>query len=219
MLSMLEEVVLLAVDTNTGKMRASYNFGSGYALAGALFFDLALGKKIDTDVKEVHVINTLPEGNPAVDMVLDAIVKNPQSKTVKSWIEYLAGQHEVLENAALQMLIEKGILKHEKSKLLWMIDVERFPVVDDKPQQHVKVRLAQAILDDTIPRTRDIMLVSIAEASGLLNLVLSDEELRKRQERINALCGFETISRTVAEAIYELAEHIRWAGRSHLGFV
>src|SRR5262249_46482119 len=48
MLSMLEEVVLLAVDERTGNLRATREFGTAYALVGAVFFDLALARKIDT---------------------------------------------------------------------------------------------------------------------------------------------------------------------------
>ena len=57
--------------------------------------------------------------------------------------------------------------------------------------------------------TRDIMLVSIAEACGLLPLVLSTAELDSRRERIEVLCRLETISRTVKAAIDELYAHIR----------
>jgi hypothetical protein len=65
----------------------------------------------------------------------------------------------------------------------------------------VKSRLAQAILTDDIPDTRDIMLVSIAEQCGLLGYVLSDTQLVSRQQRIETLCNLETISRKVADAI------------------
>ena len=40
MLSMLEEVVLLAVDEKTGGLRSTREFGTAYALVGAVFFDL-----------------------------------------------------------------------------------------------------------------------------------------------------------------------------------
>jgi anti-sigma B factor antagonist len=42
------------------------------------------------------------------------------------------------------------------------------------PQQHLKARLAEAILTDNIPDTRGIMRVSIAEQCGLAGDVLSD---------------------------------------------
>ena len=45
----------------------------------------------------------------------------------------------------------------QQSKLLWIIDVERFPMIDCKPKQHAKVRLAQTILTNAIPETRDII--------------------------------------------------------------
>jgi len=80
-----------------------------------------------------------------------------------------------------------------------------------QPQQHVKIRLAEAILGDGIPDTRDIMLVSLAEPCGLLSYVLSDAELENRRDRIRMLCNLETISRTVNEAIVELDKNIRIA--------
>ena len=74
-------------------------------------------------------------------------------------------------------------------------------VVNDRQQRYVKWRLANAILADDIPDTRDIMLVSIAEQCGLLSYVLSDTHLNSRTERIQTLCNLETISRKVGDAI------------------
>ena len=48
MLTMLEEVVLLAVDEKGGCLRSAREFSTAYALVGAVFFDLALARKIDT---------------------------------------------------------------------------------------------------------------------------------------------------------------------------
>ena len=58
MLSMLEEVVLLAVDEKSGGLRSTREFGTAYALVGAVFFDLALARKIDTDTEDVQIIDT-----------------------------------------------------------------------------------------------------------------------------------------------------------------
>jgi hypothetical protein len=209
MLTMLEEVVLLAVDERTGNLRSTREFGTAYALVGALFFDLALARRIDTDTETIHVIDRTPTGNPVMDRVLTQLAGRSDLRTVSNWIEELFLQRCDLEGDALQLLIDRGVLRHEKSKLLWIIDVERFPLVDNKPQQHVKLRLAEAILSDTIPDTRDIMLLSIAEPCGLLNYVLSDSELQNRKARIRMLTNLETISRTVADAIFHLDKHIR----------
>ena len=211
MLTMLEEVVLLAVDTKTGSLRTTREFGTAYALVGAVFFDLALARKIDTGTEEIHLVDTRPTGNATLDRVLAHMAGRPDLKTVRSWIEEIFVQRNDLEGNALASLIAQGILRHEKSKLLWVIDVERFPVVNNKPQQHVTLRLAHAILSDDIPDTRDIMLVSIAEPCGLLSYVLNDVALSLRKQRIETLCKLETISRQVTAAILGLEATVRRA--------
>jgi len=211
MLTMLEEIVLLAVDERNGRLRATSEFGTAYALVGAVFFDLALARRIDTGTEELQVIDVTPTGNATLDRFLSELAKNPGLTTVSACIEFMFHQRRDLEGEALQSLIARGILRHEKSKMLWVIDVERFPLVDNRPQQHVKIRLAEAILGDGIPDTRDIMLVSLAEPCGLLSYVLSDAELENRRARIRMLCNLETISRKVNEAIVELDKNIRIA--------
>jgi Golgi phosphoprotein 3 len=201
MLTMLEEVVLLAVDEQTGHLRSTREFGTAYALVGALFFDLALAKKIDTDTETIHIVDATPTGNPTLDRLLMGMAQKPQLTTVRDWVEEIFLGRDDLEGEALGSLIGQGVLRHEKTKRLWIIDVERFPMVNNVPQQHVKARLAQAILTDAIPDTRDIMLVSIAEQCGLLSYVLSDTQLNTRRQRIQTLCNLETISRKVSDAI------------------
>ncbi|HXR36140.1 MAG TPA: GPP34 family phosphoprotein, partial [Candidatus Binataceae bacterium] len=162
MLTMLEETVLLAVDERTGGLRSTREYGTAYALVGAVFFDLALARKIDTDTDAIHIVDRTPVGNATLDRVLETMALRPNLTTVSQWLEEIFHRREDLEGEALSSLIRQGILRHEKSKRLWVIDVERFPVVNQRPLQHVKLRLAEAILTDTIPETRDIMLVSLA---------------------------------------------------------
>jgi golgi phosphoprotein 3 len=211
MLTVLEEIVLLAVDERSGRLRSTHEFGAAYALVGAVFFDLTLAKRTDTGLEDLQVIDSTPTGNPTLDRFLAELCQHPELKTVSACIEFMFHQRRDLEREALESLIARGILRHEKSKRLWVIDVERFPSVDNRPQRDVKLRLAEAILSDGIPDTRDIMLVSLAEPCGLLSYVLSDSELENRRERIRMLCKLETISRKVSAAIVELDKNIRIA--------
>jgi len=211
MLTMLEEVVLLAVDERTGNLRSTREFGTAYALVGAVFFDLALARRIDTDTETIHVIDTSPTGNATLDRVLAEMARQPNLTTARQWIEQIFLHRQDLEGEALLSLIESGVLRHEKSKLLWIIDLERFPLVNDVPQQYVKTRLAHAILTDDIPDTRDIMLVSIAEPCGLLPYVLAADQIEARKDRIRMLSHLETISRKVADAIRGLDSNMRQA--------
>ena len=204
MLTMLEEVVLLAVDESSGGLRSTREFGTAYALVGAVFFDLALARKIDTGTEAIHILDRSPTGSATLDRVLAAMAQRGDLTSVRQWIDEIFHRRDDLEGEALHSLISLGLLRHEKSKRLWIIDVERFPMADNRPQQDVRLRLADAILSDTIPGTRDIMLVSIAEPCGLLGYVLTEAQLAARQQRIQMLCNLETISRKVADAIRAL---------------
>jgi Golgi phosphoprotein 3 len=164
---MLEEVVLLTVDEQTGKLRSPDRFGTAYALGGALFFDLALAGKIDTGTSEIEIVDAAPTGNAAMDYFLGEMAQKPERNTVRAWIQEAFGYRDYLEEVALGSLVERGVLRHEKSRKLWIIDVTRFPIVDNQQARDVRQRLANAILNDEIPEPRDIMLVSVADASGL----------------------------------------------------
>jgi Golgi phosphoprotein 3 len=211
MLTMLEEVVLLAVDEHTGNLRSSREFSTVYALVGAVFFDLALARKIDTDTETIQIVDATPTGDPTLDRVLAEMAQRRNLTTVRDWIEQIFHHRSDLEGEALAALTRKGILRHEKTKRLWIIDVERFPMVDGRHQQDVRVRLQEAVLSDVIPDCRDIMLLSIADSCGLLGYVVTEAQRNTRHDRIQALCNLETISRKVTAAITSLDDTMRSA--------
>jgi len=204
MLTLLEEVVLLAVDESSGELNSARECWTEYALAAAVLFDLALAGKIDTDTEEIILADSQPAGNAILDRLLAALAEQPGLTTVQQWIEELVRRHDDLEGEALASLTACGILRHEKTRRLWVIDVERFPLVNVTAQQFVKQRLRRAVLTDEIPETRDIMLVSLAAACGLLACIVGEANVEQRRDRIQTLCHLETISRQVSAAIGNL---------------
>src|ERR1051325_1919719 len=107
MLTMLEEVVLLAVDERNGGLRSSREYSTAYALVGAVFFDLALARKIDTGIEEIVIVDRTPTGNATLDRVLAHMARRPDLKTVMAWIEEIFHQRDDLEGEALRSLIEQ----------------------------------------------------------------------------------------------------------------
>jgi golgi phosphoprotein 3 len=206
MLTLLEEVVLLAVEEETGELTSSRECWTEYALAAAVLFDLALAGKIDTDTEEVMVCDSQPTGVAVLDDVLSWMTAQPELTTVQQWIEELGRRRDDLEGEALRSLTQRGIVRHEKTKRLWIIDVERFPLVEKGEQKFVKRRLERAVLTDEIPPTRDIMLVSLVDACGMMAQIFSDGARDLRKQRIQMLCNLETISRKVSAAIRNLED-------------
>src|SRR5436190_22743513 len=115
MLTLLEEVVLLAVDEKSGELTSCRECWTEYALAAAVLFDLALAGKIDTDTEQVMVIDRNPTGFPVLDDVLNWMCGQPELTTVQQWIEELGRRRDDLEGEALRSLTERGIVRHEKT--------------------------------------------------------------------------------------------------------
>ncbi len=215
MLTLLEEIVLLTINPRTGCLGGDNDYGVRYALAGAVLFDLALAQRIDTDIDTVTVISSVPTGNPIQDELLASLAKGTGSHKVRDCVEQIFFQRKNLEGDALGLLVKKGIIRKEESKFLWVIDVQKLRVVDGAPHQGITARLAQAVLEDEIPEVRDIMLVSLANACGLLSVVLAPGQIELRAEWIKTLSRIETISRNVSSSIAALVEDI---ARSSTGF-
>jgi hypothetical protein len=207
-LTLLEEIVLLTINPRTGCLEGGNEYGVRYALAGAVLFDLALAQRIDTDVDSVTVISSVPTGDAVQDELLAALSKGAASHKVRECVDQIFFQRKDLEGEALAQMIKKGILRKEASKLLWVIDVERLRVIDGAPRQSIKARLARAVLEDDIPDVRDIMLVSLANACGLLSVVLAPAQIEMRADWIETLCKIETISRNVGSSIASLLDDL-----------
>jgi hypothetical protein len=203
-LTLLEEVALLTVDSSTGQLRGDHPFSVRYALVGAALFDLALAGRIDTDADTILVIDDAPTGAAIQDELLADLSGRGGRCGVREWVEQTFRQGQDLESRTLALLIDRGLIRLETTTRLWVIDERRFPVLNNRPRQRVKWRLAWAVLTEEIPEVRDIMLVSLANACGLLSTALTADQIAARAERIDTLSRIETISRDVGTAITAL---------------
>ena len=62
----------------------------------------------------------------------------------------------------------------------------------------------RTLFSDDIPDPRDIVIVSLASASGVFESMLSRDELAQVRERIEAISGLDLICREIAATIRQL---------------
>ena len=92
-----------------------------------------------------------------------------------------------------------------------MLFRSRYPVVDDREQREVKARLRQVLLTEEIPDPRDVVLICLIDASGLLGLVLSPEEIAQATTRVEQLSRLDLIGQAVTKAVAEIRFIIKHA--------
>lgn len=208
-LSFVEEILLLALDDVSGAFLPRPEMGLEYALAGALLADLAVAGRIDTDASQLTLLNGDPTGDPILDRALVALQSASEPQPVSHWLSVFASQRDELQQAALERLVARGILKQSEKKFLWVFGVRRYPTLDNQERTEVRTRLSELILGDAVPDPRDAILISLLVASDLLSSLFDEPQYRERSSRIANLAKMDLIGREVAAAIDNLALILR----------
>jgi Golgi phosphoprotein 3 len=210
MLGFVEEVVLLQLDER-GRLVELPLSAADVVLAGAALMELALRNKVDTDINRFFVVDREPTGDGVLDDALDALVKAGSDLTTSAAIERITLNARRYRDIALKRLIETGVLREEGGRFLWVFDTRRYPVVDDTEQREVRARLRQLLLTDEIPDPRDVVLLCLIDACGLLGLVLNLDEIASRRQRIEQLTRLDLIGQAMTRAVGEIRFIIQYA--------
>jgi hypothetical protein len=218
MLTLAEEVLLLSHDDQRGQFLDLPDLMLHTALAGAVLMELAMLDRIDTDPERLMLVSAEPTGEPLLDATLAQIAEGPEERSAADWLDRLRGEGPRLRAEAVARLVERGVLRMEHGRVLWVFETRRYPLIDGRQQQEVKLRIAKLLLSDEIPDPRDAMIVALAEACGLLRRVFSEEELRRSRDRVRQIVRLDLIGRAVGTAIEELqASVIQMA--TYAGFI
>jgi Golgi phosphoprotein 3 len=210
-LTFVEEIALLALDDASGALRPMPVMAFSYALAGAVLCDLAILNRIDTDPDQLVVINREFTGDLLLDRALARIVNTATPLRVSGWLSLLAEDSRAIETEALDRLVERGILRREEKKILWVFGVRRYPTVDNQERTEVRTRLSELILGDDLPDPRDAILLSLLVASQLADRIFAGPQYNARSERLATLAKMDLVGREVAASIDAVTRALRSA--------
>lgn len=197
-----EEVMLLALRDDKGTVE----FGVSYqqALAGALLAQLLLDQRITVDKGKkrfVNLINATPYGESVLDECLTALESAKKRKQLKNWVTKFSGLKNLKNRVALG-LCQRGILRAEEDKVLLLFTRKIYPERDPRPEQELLERLRKAIFTQTHDiDARTVVLVSLANSTGLLKANFNKKKLKERNKRIEQVVNGDVVGAATREAI------------------
>ena len=203
MLRFAEEIVLLTLRDEDGKFLSVPVTSMQHALAGAVLMDLALENRIDTDPENLVLIDSTPVGDSLLDPTLEMIAAGEQHDA-RFWVEQTAREADEIREEALARLVERGILEQHDERFLWVFRSRRYPVIDGTEEREVKLRILGVLLSDEIPDPRDIVIICLADACGILNQLLPKRELAGVRNRIEQVRKLDLIGQAMAQAIHDI---------------
>ena len=206
-----EEITLLMLNDEDGEFVRVPGWSLQCAFAGAVLMDLALENRLDTDLKRLVLIDPTPLGDDILDPVLARIAQATETHDARHWVEYIADHVEEIREGALAGLVERGILRREEDRFLWVFKSRRYPIVDGEAEREVKLRIMEVLFGNEIPDPRDIVLICLADACGILRELLSARELERAAERIEQVRKLDLIGQAVSKAVWDIQSSIALA--------
>lgn len=217
MLRFAEEVILLLLDDEEGRLLRVPDWSLRYALAGGVLMDLALEDRIDTDLEKLILVNSEPLGDEILDPTLAAVASADETRDARFWVEREAGRADRIREAAIDGLVARGILERREGRFLWVFRSRRYPLIDGKAEREVKLRIMEVLFGDAVPTPRDVVIICLADACGILAALLSKRELRRAMPRIGLIRKMDLIGRAVTAAIWDIEISLARAVRPHIG--
>ena len=203
-----EEIILLLYNEDRG------DFAPGLAphslhtvLAGAVLMDLALENRIDTDPEHLILVDATPLADDLLDPTLADIAQDTGARDLGYWVAQTAKQGDEIRDKALARLVQRGILEAESEGIFSFSRLvsrsRRYPTIDGQRVEEVRLRIMRVLFTDEIPDPRDIVIICLADASGVFKNILSQSELSEVQDRIELIDKMDLIGQSVIRAIRE----------------
>ncbi|MDF1815584.1 MAG: GPP34 family phosphoprotein [Verrucomicrobiales bacterium] len=190
-LYLYEEILLLALRDEEG------TFSNGfveYAVAGAILAELLLKKHVHIAADRNHLIdhdNPPPTGDPIIDECQEKITSAKRRAALTNWIPRLARIPNLRKKVA-QQLCDRGIVKCDEDKIMFLFPRTIYPEIDPKPEREIMKRLKKAIYEEDKPvKPRTVALISLAYGTQLLRHNLGEKEVRKHRKRIEGIIAGE----------------------------
>lgn len=201
-LTLYEEILLLALDdhkgtTGVGSMHAN-------AMGGAILAELVLRGALTIDKDKKKLVNTVP-GMPVDDAILAeclALVHEAsRRRKAADWVLKFAGRKD-LTNRVARGLVTKGVLTEGRDKVLGIFPRTIYPARNPGPEQELKKRLHHAVFTASSQvDERTIVVVAIANSTGLLAGALDKQRLKERKDRLKKLTSGQAAGAATREAI------------------
>jgi len=199
-----EEILLLALRDEEGTI-ASGGTMYQYAIGAALLAELLLSKRIEVEQsgkrKLVNLVSPTLLDEPLVDECLGKVNSAKRRAVLQTWVSRFAGVKN-LKHRVAQQLCRRGILRADEDKVLLLFTRKIYPEVNPGPERELIRRLEHAIFTETRdidPRT--VVLLSLANSTGLLKIVFDKKKLKGRKARIEQIVKGEITGKATTEVI------------------
>ncbi len=209
MLSIYEEIFLLALDDEKGNVFPFAKKTLAYGLSGGILAELALlGKACSNEKHRLELMDTTPTGDMILDEAMQEIQASEKPRKLSYWVSQFSAKPKKLRERIGERMVAKGELNQEDKHYFLK------PAASENGQPPVASRfemknpLRAAILATDQSDERSLALLNVSSASNLLNLIFTQDELPAAKERIHEKVVRAALENPVLQTIEEIERAI-----------
>jgi golgi phosphoprotein 3 len=138
-----QDLILLALNPQTGKTRFSFYAALEYGLVGSLLLDLVLQGKleIDNNNRVIGAISALRNsagtagntGDEFLDRHLNEVLASSRPRTARFWITRWRRRYRWFQPIVLQNLVDLGVLQRQEQRIFGLFPMQRYFLTRDCP--------------------------------------------------------------------------------------
>ncbi|MCY6493447.1 GOLPH3/VPS74 family protein [Leptolyngbya sp. GGD] len=207
-----QDLILLALNPQTGKTRFSWYSALDYGLVGSLLLDLVLQGKLEID-NDNHVIGAISAlrnsagitgntGNEFLDQRLSEVLASSRPRTARFWVTRWRRRYLGIQTIVLQNLVDLGVLERQEQRILGLFPTQRYFLTDESIQREIVQQVRAAVLEGIGLNSRMAALISLMQASHLTDAMFTPEERPEARSRIKAIAEGELVGKAVSKAIF-----------------
>lgn len=205
MLTLYEELLILSIHENKGTLIGSVVERMKLGLAGAILAELALMGKIQaSNNRRLQLIDDSLIADDVLNEALSILKESEKERKFGYWVNTLSQRAEKFLKQITESLIRKGIVTGEEERLVWCIPSPIQPEAKASSKYLLSKRLRGIVLAQEDLQPRDIVLLSLVRACGLLDLIFLSDERKLAGRYINELIFNQAIKDPAIQTVQEI---------------
>lgn len=206
MLSIAEELLLLALEDDRGTIPSSAKEPLTYGLPAAGLSELLLAGRLTVgEKKKVAVVDGSLTGDEIHDEMLSRIQKARKPKTLGDWVKDFGSGIKRQRERLASRLAERGILRVEEGSHLGIFPWRRYPTVGGAAEAGTREKLRRVLLEGEDPDGRTAILIGLVKACKLLDKLYPKEQRKRVEARAKEIAAGQFADQAISKAVAEAA--------------
>lgn len=205
MFTLFEEFLLLSVHEAKGTFFGPALDRLKPGIVGAILAELALMGKIQTSNNHrLQLIDDSQVQDALLNDVLSILKESEKDRKFGYWINTLSQRAEKFRKHSTEGLIQKGVFTQDDDRLVWVVPSPLQAEIKASTKYWVIKRLRGIVLAQEDFQTRDIVLLSLVRACGLLELVFLRDERKIADRYIYEQFFSQAVREPVIQTVQEI---------------